>query len=76
MALSRAVADLHCGGGKRHHSGLYAESKDGLAWDKTSLDSGVTWKEGTVPNFEFWGGFFPGFAAPCSVTDSSYYVFA
>eukprot|EP01043_Picozoa_sp_COSAG02_P019634 COSAG02_NODE_953_length_15689_cov_112.180564_5_plen_342_part_00 len=37
---------LHCGGGKRHHSGLYAQSSDGLTWEKTLLDSGVTYKEG------------------------------
>jgi hypothetical protein len=37
---------LHCGGGKRHHSGLYAQSADGLTWEKPALDSGVTYKEG------------------------------
>ena len=40
---------LHCGGGKRHHSGLYAQSKDGLVWDKPELDSGITYLAGTVP---------------------------
>ena len=38
---------LHCGGGKRHHSGLYAESKDGITWDKTTVDSGITYLAGT-----------------------------
>jgi len=38
---------LHCGGGKRHHGGLYAESADGLTWEKPRLDSGVTYLEGT-----------------------------
>ena len=37
---------LHCGGGKRHHSGLYAHSSDGLTWEKPALDSGVTYKAG------------------------------
>ena len=38
---------LHCGGGKRHHGGLYAESADGISWVKPELDSGVTYKDGT-----------------------------
>ena len=38
---------LHCGGGKRHHGGLYAESKDGITWDKPDIDSGVTFLNGT-----------------------------
>ena len=37
---------LHCGGGKRHHGGLYAESNDGINWVKPELDSGVTYLEG------------------------------
>ena len=37
---------MHCGGGKRHHSGLYAHSSDGLTWEKPALDSGVTYKAG------------------------------
>ena len=47
---------LHCGGGKRHHGGLYAESADGLRWTKVARCD----TDHRAPHSKGWDGFGKG----------------